>query len=490
MRTAIIATGLCAALSAAMPAQARTLGGIAFEPCTLSPEFAARSVEAQCAKFPVPENPAAPNGRRIALAIAWVPAEDAAEEDPVFMLAGGPGQSARESYPQIEPAFREVHRKRHILLVDQRGTGESNRLICRDGKGKSAVMEPGDDSPEAARAFAERCRATLAKKADLRFYATGDAVRDLDAVRAAIGVDRIDLVGISYGTRVAQQYLRRYPQRTRAVVLDGVVPNELMLGSEHARNLEAALDLQFAQCAKTPACAKTLGSPRAHLRALQARLKTAPPTVRYRDPVTAEPRTETLTPGHLQAVVRLYAYLPAAAAMLPLILHEAAAGRYAPLAAQARLMEAQLGESIMHGMQLSVVCTEDAAGLRADAADADSVLGTGFIEFVQAQCAVWPKGALPRDFHAPLRSGAPVLLLSGEYDPVTPPRYGEQVVKGLPNGRHLVLRGQGHNALPVGCMPKLLARFLDTADAQALDASCLDGLRYTPPFAGFYGWEP
>lgn len=490
MRTALIAAGLGAALSAIAPTQARTLGRIVFQPCTLSPESAALSVQAQCARFTVPENHAAPDGRRIELAIAWVPANDAAEDDPVFMLAGGPGQSARESYPQVAPAFREVLEKRHVILVDQRGTGESNRLICRDREGENAVMEERDATPAAARAFAERCRASLAKKADLRLYTTTDAVQDLDSVRAAIGADKIALVGISYGSRLAQQYLHRYPQRTRTVVLDGVVPNELMLGSEHAKNLEAALDLQFAQCTKTPACAKAMGSPREHLRALQARLKTAPPTVRYRDPITATPQTETLTPGALQTVVRLYAYLPAAAAMLPLILHEAADGRYALLAAQARLMHTQVGESIMHGMQLSVTCSEDAAGLSVDPADAGSVFGTDFIEFIQAQCAIWPKGDLPRDFHFALKSQAPVLLLSGEYDPVTPPRYGAQVLEGLPNGRHLVLRGQGHNVLPVGCMPKLLARFIDTADAKSLDASCLDGLSYTPPFAGFHGWEP
>jgi pimeloyl-ACP methyl ester carboxylesterase len=188
--------------------------------------------------------------------------------------------------------------------------------------------------------------------------------------------------------------------------------------------------------------------------------------------------------------VRLYAYAPAAAAMLPLTLHEAAEGRAEPLMAQAQMMLGQVSEQIMHGMQLSVLCSEDAAGLRADPADAGTVLGTEFLDFSLAQCAVWPRGAVPEDFHAPLRSDAPVLLLSGEFDPVTPPRYGEQVLAGLPHGRHLVLRGQGHNVIGVGCAPKLLARFVDTADAKGLDAACLDKLAYAPPFVGFYGWEP
>jgi pimeloyl-ACP methyl ester carboxylesterase len=171
--------------------------------------------------------------------------------------------------------------------------------------------------------------------------------------------------------------------------------------------------------------------------------------------------------------------------------------------AQSQLLVSQVSDQIMHGMQLSVMCSEDAPGLAADPADKDTVLGTEFVDFSLAQCAVWPKGDVPADFHAPVKSEVPVLLLSGEFDPVTPPRYGDAVLHGWDNasagpseplalakGRHLVLRGQGHNVIGVGCAPKLVARFIDTADAQALDAECLDRLAYAAPFAGFYGWEP
>jgi pimeloyl-ACP methyl ester carboxylesterase len=109
---------------------------------------------------------------------------------------------------------------------------------------------------------------------------------------------------------------------------------------------------------------------------------------------------------------------------------------------------------------------------------------------MRAQCEAWPQGARPADFRAPLTGKMPVLILSGEFDPVTPPRYGDEVAKSLPNGRHLVVRGQGHNVLPVGCLPKLFARFVDTADAKTLDAHCLDSVPYAVPFTGFYGWEP
>jgi pimeloyl-ACP methyl ester carboxylesterase len=483
----LLALSLLASLPAA---HARPFGSIEFEPCTLAPQFSASSVEAQCGTLRVPEDPAAPDGRQIELALAWVPTDNTADPDPVFMLAGGPGQSARDSYPTVAPAFREILRKRHVILLDQRGTGGSAALVCRDQAGRSAVAEALDETPAAAAEFARRCLAEVAQRADPRFYTTTVAVQDLEAARQALGAARVNLVGISYGTRVAQHYARAYPAHVRSVVLDGVVPNELALGSEHAKNLEASLDLQFARCSAEAACSKRLGDPRANFARLAAELRAAPRTLRYRDAFSGEERTDALTYGHLASVVRLYAYAPAAAAMLPLTLHEAAEGRAEPLMAQAQMMLGQVSEQIMHGMQLSVMCSEDGPHLRADPADADTVLGSEFLDFTLAQCAVWPKGAVPEDFHAPLRSEAPVLLLSGEFDPVTPPRYGEQVLAGLTRGRHLVLRGQGHNVIGVGCTPKLVARFVDTADAKALDAACLDKLAYAPPFAGFYGWEP
>ena len=478
-----------ALLALAGGSAARTLGSLEFEPCTLAAEFVTVAVEAQCASLSVPEDPAAPDGRQIDLAIAWVPARGEAAADPVFMLAGGPGQSAKESYPLVARAFADVVRNRHVLLVDQRGTGGSNPLVCRNQEGESAVTEDVTDaSPEVARAFAERCLADL--DADPRFYTTTDAVRDLDTVRQAIGAEAINLVGISYGTRVAQQYAMRHPQATRSLVLAGVVPNTLVLGSEHAMNLEAALDLYFARCVESSACSERFGNPRETLRQLSAELRGAPRSVTFRDPATHEVRTEALQYGHLAAVVRLYAYAPQTAAMLPLTLHEAAQGRAEPLMAQAEMMVAQLSGQLMHGMQLSVLCTEDAPALSARPEDADTVLGTEFVDFSLAQCAVWPRGQRPEDFGQPLATAVPALLVSGELDPVTPPRYGAAVVEQLPNGRHLVLAGQGHNTLSVGCMPKLLAKFLETADATALDADCLTQLAPTPPFAGFYGWEP
>ena len=206
--------------------------------------------------------------------------------------------------------------------------------------------------------------------------------------------------------------------------------------------------------------------------------------------MTGEWREETLTADVLAGLVRLYAYAPQLAAMLPRTLSEAAAGRTDLLMAQARMVETLVGEQVDAGLQLSVICSEDADRLVVDREDADTLMGTSLVETLLAQCEVWPRGSRPADFNDPVRSDRPVLLLSGEFDPVTPAAYAEGVLRDLTAARHLVVRGQGHNVLPAGCVPRLVARFVDSADARGLDAGCLERMTETPPFAGPYGWEP
>lgn len=465
-------------------------GEITFEPCSLT-AAGNLSVEAQCATLSVPENHDAPDGRRIELALAMVPANGMAEPDPVVMIAGGPGQSALDSYPLLHEAFRDVRRNRNVILVDARGTGRSHPLQCPGFSDEETLSDPANDTPEATLRLTEACRDELQKTSDLRFYTTGDHIRDLDLVRARLGAERINLVGVSYGTRVAQQYAAAYPQHTRSVVLDSVAPNSLVLGQDHARNLEDALDAQFHRCRTSQACLQNLGDPRQQLSLVRERLQAggiAP--VRYRDPVSGEWREEVPRFGHLASLLRMYAYQPAMAATLPLVLHEAAQGRYESLLAQSRMLMSQMSDAMAIGMSLSVTCSEDADEFASRDADADTVLGNLLVDTMKQQCVVWPKGRRAANFRTPLSGEVPVLAISGEFDPVTPSRYGDEVVKTLPNGRHLVLPGQGHSVLGIGCMPKLFAQFIESTDARALDASCLERLSAQPPFAGNYGWEP
>jgi len=473
---------------AAAPARPLMLGQLAFEPCSLSSPMSRDSVEAQCTRFEVPEDRSQPDGRKIALNVAWLKATTQGEAmpDPVFFLAGGPGQAAVATYPALDPVFGEVRKQRHVILVDQRGTGESNLLSCWSDKEGGEY----DISTDAMGAMGKACVDTLSKKADLRHYTTTDAVADLDDVRKAIGATQLNLVGVSYGTRVAQQYAMRHPATTRSIVLDSPVPNAIKLGNIFARNLDDALALQFALCTKAPACKDRLGNPRAELDQLMAKLRAAPVTVHYRDATTGEASQGTLRAETVAGLVRMYAYMPLAGALLPKLIHEANQGRYEGLMALSEMMSGGMRESMAIGMQMSVVCSEDGDSMVVREEDKDTVLGNMMPVGMAATCAVWPKGTVPEDFNKPLSTPVPALVLAGEFDPVTPPRYGEDIVKTLPNGRLFVLRGQGHSVLGAGCMPKLFAQFMEKADARALDGKCLDTLNYVAPFTSFNGSEP
>lgn len=460
-------------------------GSVAFEPCTLT--AGAANVAARCAHLEVPEDRASPGGRTLRLRLAWVPADDVdmAADDPVFFLAGGPGQSALDVWPQVDPAFAQVGRQRHVVLVDQRGTGGSNRLDCQ------LPDDAAQDDEEAVAGLVSACVQALAPRADTRFYTTTDAVADLDAVRQAIGAEQVNLVGVSYGTRVAQQYARQYPQHVRSLVLDGVVPNDLVVGGEFADTFEQALTQQSTRCRELPACAQRFPlDARAQLAALMERLEAAPVQVEYRDPATAQVRQGTVDDQTVVGLAFMFSYMPQTASLLPLVLDEAAAGRLAPLLSLQELMKRGAAGGITRGMQWSVICAEDADRYRPRDSDRDTLLGPDVARMFFAACPHWPHGTRPAEFTAPLESDVPALLLSGELDPVTPPRYAEQVLKGLPAGRHIVLRGQGHGQLAQGCMPRVLGQFLESADATSLDAACLDTFSYIPPFTSFNGWEP
>ena len=468
-------------------------GKIAFTPCSLSSPMSKDTLDAQCARFEVPEDRSHPDGRKIQLNIAWLAPSGSGEKlpDPVFFIAGGPGQSAVDTYPGLDPVFKEVRKQRNVILIDQRGTGHSNLLSCTLDDDDAATANITPAALQAmAQAEATRCAAALGRKADLRFYTTTDAVADLDAVRAALGVAQVNLVGISYGTRVAQQYAMRHPAQTRSIVLDSVVPNTLGLGNIFARNLDDALTLQFALCSKDPVCKGKLGDPRAELDTLLTTLRAAPVTVAYRDATSGEPRQGTLTADAVAGLVRMYAYMPLASGLLPKLIHEANAGHYEGLMALTKMMRGEMKDAMAMGMQMSVTCSEDADSMVARAEDAGTVLGNSLPTSVAAMCQVWPKGQVPADFHHALASPVPALLMEGEFDPVTPPRYGQEVVKTLPNGRLFVLKGQGHNVIGAGCMPKLFAQFIEKADAKALDGRCLDTLGYAYPFTNFNGAEP
>jgi pimeloyl-ACP methyl ester carboxylesterase len=410
-------------------------------------------------------------------------------KDMLVLLAGGPGQAATESWSSVAPALEPLLAHRNVLLLDQRGTGGSNPLSCK-GPEQAATDETVGFDPQRLRAETARCLQQVQAKADPRYYTTTIALEDLEDVRKALGEPQFDLIGVSYGTRVAQQYAMHYPSAIRSLVLDGVAPNALVLGEDFAQNLDAALKAQFARCTAEPACKQRFGDPYQTLFQLRDALRASPHAVKFRDPESYQTVQRMLSEDSLASVVRMFAYSPVTAALLPLSIDAAAHGDVGPLLGQSRLLSGDLVDSMDGGMQSSVICAEDADLLTPRPQDAHTILGTRMIEALQAVCAVWPHGSRPADFHQPLKSAIPTLLLSGQYDPVTPPRYGEEVLKGLSDARHLVLKGQGHNVIGAGCAPQLVKQFEQNLAPKKLDASCLDRLQPTPLFIDFNGGTP
>lgn len=472
-----------------LPARAdtRRIGAVEFQSCSLGAERRSEAIEAYCTRFEVAENPQQPQGRKLSLNVALVPARSPKPKpDLLVFLAGGPGQAAVQTFERVQPAFEYLSRDRDVLLVDQRGTGGSNRLACP----KVDLTDPREQTPEAWARQAQDCLNAVKDRADPRWYTTTDAIRDLESLRAALGSPLYNLVGGSYGTRVALSYLQAHPEGLRSVILDGVVPQDEPLGQSHARNLDDALAKIFAACRADGPCARRFGDPAATLAALRKRLHTAPMHAELPDPLTHARRSETLDEATLAGIVRLYSYEPESAALLPLLIDEAANDRPQPLLAQGLILSKVFDDEFAHGMELSVICTEDAPELHADPADAPRLLGNQLQDLIQAQCPRWPSGTRPPGFKQPVVSDKPVLLLSGEWDPVTPPRFAEAAAKTLSNGRHLIAKGRGHIVMPRGCLPKLAARFVDTLKPAALDASCLDALGNTPAFTSFQGPQP
>jgi len=484
-RLACLAAGSAALWALAWPACTATLAvaasgqreRLALVECRLQHPAGLGSVPARCGTLAVPENPNDPAGTQISLSVAVVPALAAAERaPPLFVVPGGPGQSAADFYATYAAAFGAVARSRDVVLVDQRGTGGSNRLGCEFPDDFDVAAQ----SPAAIRELSAKCRQSLHGRP--QYYTTSVAVRDLDAVRAALGYERIDLYGVSYGTRVVQHYVRRYPSRTAAVVLDGVVPPDRALGPDTPLDAQRALDLMFVRCRADQTCNAAFPDLARRFEVLLAELGGRPRLVMLADPSTGALRTVAFDRAQLAGVVRLLNYDSATTALLPLLIDRATKGDYAPIASELLLVSQNLDAQVAYGMNAAVECTEDVpAFAHIDRARlARTYVGVEQIDELSILCEGWPKGVVDADLFAPLHSAVPALVLSGEADPITPPAAGARAAGGFRDVLHVVLPGQGHGQLATGCAPRVIARFLTAGTARGLDVGCLAAAAASP----------
>jgi pimeloyl-ACP methyl ester carboxylesterase len=473
-----------AALPSAQAGQDRWDG---LKPCEISIAGGRLSAEALCGTLDVAEDPDTPEGRRIELAYAVSPARSGrAQPDPLVYLAGGPGQSARDLLPVMQRALRDLNRDRDFIFLDQRGTGGSNILDCETDVAEDPWM---DTDMERTSELLQECIARW--DADPRFYTTTDGAADLEKLRAHHGIEQLNLVGGSYGTRMAQVYLRKHPERVRSVILDGVVPTRLHLGAEHGLMLDQALERLFNACASDEECGSRFPDLDGAFAELKARYQNNSQPIFVTHPRTGQGFELDFNRHVLASALRFLAYSPESQMMIPYLVHEAATtGSPERLASQALIVTDQMIDLIAIGLNFAVGCSEDWPGWPDNIDQSHTLLGDSLTEVYREVCAWWPAGEAPEDFHEPFGSDVPMLLLSGELDPVTPPAYGEEALAQFDNARHLVARGRGHIVLTNRCVSRIATGFVRSASHDDLDTGCLEAIGPEPFFLDLLGPAP
>jgi pimeloyl-ACP methyl ester carboxylesterase len=433
--------------------------------------------DAYCGTLSVFENRETKQGRKISLWITVLPAIRSGATDPVVFLAGGPGQGAAQLARQIRGIFRKVQSSRDIILVDQRGTGKSNPLNCRS---TANTLAQAMESDEVALDRLEEC--LKGYDADVRLYTTNIAMDDLDDVRAFLGYDKLNLYGGSYGTRAALVYLRRHGDHVRSMILDGVAPTDMRLPLFTSRDAQRALDKLLSDCESTPACNGRFPGLKTRVRTLLDRLERTPPRVRVAHPRTAIEEEVQVDARVVAGILFSALYSPLTASIVPTLIEDAEHNDFQALFALGLSGGDDTNMSL--GMRFSVLCTEDAD--RVTTVDvARETAGTVFGRYLLgpqiAACQRWPRGTVERTFYDPVISDVPALVLSGDIDPVTPPSWGESVVKHLKNGRHVVMPATGHGVISTPCGLKLVQDFIDQASSASLDLGCVATVQ-RPPF--------
>ncbi|MBL8286636.1 MAG: alpha/beta fold hydrolase [Rubrivivax sp.] len=499
-------------------ASAQTPGEPLLQPCRLE----GHAHEAACGKVLRPLDPGAAEGRQIEVHFAVLPALARNKHpDPVFVFPGGPGQSAIDLAGHWARLLARLNNRRDIVLVDQRGTGRSARLACPELPPTTPLADTLPQAAQLRRLTA--CREALQRlpHGDLRHYTTWVAVRDVEAVRLALGAAAVNLFGASYGTRVALEFMRQFPRAVRRAVLDGVAPPDMTLPAAFDADNEAALAKVFAACEAEPACRRRYPALRERWRLLLAAL---PRTAAVVHPVSGRAETLELTGEVVRGLVRGPLYAPALAAALPAAIEAAVGGRFEPMLGLASALQGARTGMLAEGMHYSVLCAEDvprradsgsagapraAAGATAAAganavrrpaavAGADAVGGAGADAVGGADaesdlaatyrriCAGWPRGEVPPAFYSVPPAPAPVLVFSGGADPATPPRHGERLVRSLgPRARQAVVAEAGHGVTALPCVRDVLFRFIDAADEAAaaqVDAGCAAAVPRPPVY--------
>ncbi|MEM6185620.1 alpha/beta hydrolase [Shewanella vaxholmensis] len=422
-----------------------------------------------CGFVTVPENPNKPDGKQIQVHYVVLPAvKNANHEEALLAIAGGPGQSAIENAAGFDAMLSKVRQQRDILLIDQRGTGRSNVLACDEGA--QSPLSFDDDNVDTL-AETQKCLAKI--DADVTQYGSLNAIKDFEAVRAHLGYKKLHIYGISYGTRMAQLYMRLYPAHLATVTLDGIVPMQqsvLEIGSA----IDRGFDLLFKDCQATAACNSQFPELKADFERVDAKLATGPVMENVYDPVTGEKTMLTMTRGKFSGSIRMALYQANVRALLPHAIHQASKNNFQPILGLYALTIDNAGMAM--GMHASVVCGEDMHRITPTMREQakKSFMGRTMLEGLGATCSIWKVPAVDISFSEPINSNIPTLLLSGEIDPATPPSWGELAMEKLTNAKHFVAPYATHGVAYQSCANNLIADLVRSGSVNDLDGECLN----------------
>jgi len=432
--------------------------------------------EARCGTYEVYEDRTTRSGRKIALNIVVLPAEGAPPApDPLFILVGGPGQAATESAAGFARQFATLRRTRDLVLVDQRGTGQSNKLPCDIGQGSEAVKAILSGVIPAERVRA--CRTQLEKQADLKFYITPFAMDDVDEVRAWLGYRQINLYGGSYGTYAALVYLSRHPGTVRTVTSRAVFAPTLLNTLQYSQQ---ALDRLFEDCAREEACRQAYPNLRADFRKVLDRLAQSPAKLPRKLP-SGETAEIPITRADFAGAVRRMLYDAHAQRSVPAVVAKAQADDFSFLQEVGSQVLGLLG-SLSLGLNLTINCAEGVSRYSPEEVareGRETFLGDTLANGLSAACKEWPTGGLAVGPFSPVRSDVPVLILSGALDPVSSPAAGAEVARHLPNSLRVVMEGVAHSPFPP-CAVGIMSRFVAAGSVRDLDTACVKELRRAP----------
>ena len=421
-----------------------------------------------CGFVTVPENPNKPDGKQIQVHYVVLPAvKNVNHEEALLAIAGGPGQSAIDNAAGFDAMLSKVRQQRDILLIDQRGTGRSNLLTCDEGA--QSPLSFDDDNADTL-AETQKCLAKI--DADVTQYGSLNAIKDFEAVRQHLGYKKLHVYGISYGTRMAQLYMRLYPAHLATVTLDGIVPMQQSV-LEIGASIDRGFDLLFKDCQETAACHAQFPELKAEFDQVAASLAKAPVMENVYDPVTGEKTMLTMTRGKFYGSIRMALYQANVRALVPHAIHQAAKHNFQPILGLYSLTIDNAGMAM--GMHASVVCGEDmhriTPAMREQAQH--SFMGKTMLEGLEATCEVWKVPAVDDSFSEPISSDIPTLLLSGEIDPATPPSWGELAMEKLTNAKHFVAPYATHGVAYQSCANNLIADLVSSGSVNDLDGECL-----------------